>query len=77
MNQETLKQGLQELLDRVVNKNAGIRNGLAAVSTGGETFNWSGAAGLANPAKDIPMTVETPFYMASITKMGSLGVSNR
>ena len=69
MNQETTKQELQKLLDRVVSKNAGIRNGLAAVSTGDETFNWSGVAGLANPAKNIPMTVEAPFYMASITKM--------
>jgi CubicO group peptidase (beta-lactamase class C family) len=69
MNQETTKQELQKLLDSLVNKNAGIRNGLAAVSTGDEMFHWSGAAGLANPAKKIPMTVETSFYIASITKM--------
>jgi CubicO group peptidase (beta-lactamase class C family) len=69
MNQETTKQELQKLLDSVVSKNVGIRSSLAAVSTGDEMFNWSGAAGLANPAKKIPITVETPFYIASITKM--------
>ena len=69
MNQETTKQELEKLLGSVVGKNAGIRNGLAAVSTGDGTFNWSGAAGLANPAKNIPMTVETPIFIASVTKM--------
>lgn len=69
MNQETTKRELKNLLDRVVNKNSGIRNGLASVSSEDETFNWSGVAGLANPVKNIPMTLETPFYIASITKM--------
>lgn len=69
MNQETTKLELQKLLDELVSRNAGIRNSMAAVSTVDESFNWSGAAGLANPAQKIPMTVDTPFYLASITKM--------
>ena len=69
MNEETTKQELQRLLDRTVNKNTGIRNGLAAVSTGDERFNWSGVAGLAYPKENIPMTEETPFFLASVTKM--------
>ncbi len=69
MNQETTKQQLKKLVDSVVSKNVEIRNDLVAVSTGDEMFNWSGAAGFANPAEKIPMTVETPVYLASITKM--------
>jgi CubicO group peptidase (beta-lactamase class C family) len=53
----------------MASKNAGIRSSMAAVSRGDESFRWSGAAGMANPAKQIPMTVDTPFYLASITKM--------
>jgi len=69
MNQGATNQALQELLEDIVSKNEGIRNGLASASTGDESFTWSGAAGMANPDKQIPMTVDTPFYLASITKL--------
>jgi D-alanyl-D-alanine carboxypeptidase len=69
MDPETKNQELQKLLDDTVGKNPGIRNSIAAVTTGDESFTWSGAAGLANPAEQVQMTVDTPFYLASITKM--------
>ena len=46
-----------------------IKGGLAAVSTGDDSFAWAGAAGWADLAKNVPLTVETPFFIASITKM--------
>lgn len=69
MNQETVSQELQKLLEDMVGKNAGIRNGMTAVSKGDESFSWSGVAGMANPDKNIPMTIHTPFALASITKL--------
>jgi D-alanyl-D-alanine carboxypeptidase len=69
MDLEKINQDLQNQIENAVNKNAGIRGGMAAVTTGDESFAWSGVAGLANPAKQTPMAVDTPFYLASITKM--------
>jgi CubicO group peptidase (beta-lactamase class C family) len=69
MNQEQTRQELQKLLDDLVSKHTGIMSSMSAVSTGDESFTWSGVSGLANSTKQILMTVETPFFLASITKM--------
>jgi CubicO group peptidase (beta-lactamase class C family) len=42
---------------------------MLTVSTGGEDFHWSGAMGLADEAKGVKLTPDTPFYLASITKL--------
>ena len=69
MDLEKINQDLQKRIENAVSNHAGVRSGVAAVSKGDESFSWSGAAGLANLDKQIPMTIETPFYLASITKL--------
>ena len=60
---------LQDFVNKMVEKDKKIYNALLSISTGNGKFKWSGAAGIANKEKEIPMTTETPFFIASITKM--------
>jgi CubicO group peptidase (beta-lactamase class C family) len=60
---------LRNFVNKTVDKDKTIHNALLAISTGDGRFNWSGAAGIANQEKEISMTPETPFFIASITKM--------
>jgi CubicO group peptidase (beta-lactamase class C family) len=60
---------LQNILDRIIGKNTIFKNVLAAVVTGDGTFDWTGTASHANSEEKIAITANTPFYIASITKM--------
>ena len=60
---------LQEFVNKTVEKEKNIYSMLLSISTGNGKFSWSGAAGTANKEKKISMTPETPFFIASITKM--------
>lgn len=62
-------QELELLVADLVNNNKLIRNCVLNVSKGDGTFTWSGAAGIANQAGQIPMRKDTPVYLASITKI--------
>lgn len=57
---------LQALLDKTVKRDEQIKNAVLGVAHG--EFTWSGAAGYADPTGRTPMTPETPFFIASITK---------
>lgn len=65
----SIETKLQDYVKEIVEKNKHIYNVLLAISTGNGEFSWSGAAGIANKAKEISMTPETPFFIASITKL--------
>jgi CubicO group peptidase (beta-lactamase class C family) len=44
---------------------------------GDGSFSWSGAAGIASQAGRVPMTKDTPIYIASITKLYTAAVIMR
>jgi len=60
----TLQRSVSEIVD-----NKSIDNCVLAVAKGDGSFSWAGAAGIANKDSQIPMTKDTPMYIASITKM--------
>lgn len=60
---------LQHLVSELVEKNASIDNCVLAVAKGDGSFAWMGAAGIANQDGQVPMTKDTPIYIASITKL--------
>ena len=59
---------LERLLQNQIN-NKKIFNIVLAVASGDGRFVWSKAAGLANPEKNGDMRVDTPYYIASVTKI--------
>lgn len=61
--QERLQGLLQELMEEKPAKYA-----VAAVENGNGSFRWTGAAGQAQP-DGTPMAPDTPFWMASVTKL--------
>ncbi len=62
-------QKMQYLVSDLVKKDKGVRNCVLSVAKGDGTFSWSGAAGIASQAGQVPMTKDTPIYIASITKL--------
>jgi len=73
MNITGLEQRLQDELDTLVEKNADVFNPVLGISTRSGDFNWRGAAGIAYAGEAIPMEVNTPIFIASITKMYTAG----
>jgi CubicO group peptidase (beta-lactamase class C family) len=65
----SIEEKLQDFVNKMVEKDKKIYNAILAISTGNGKFKWSGAAGIANKEKSIPTVAETPFFIASITKM--------
>jgi D-alanyl-D-alanine carboxypeptidase len=60
---------LDALVVNQVGGSAQIRNCVVAVMKGDGSFAWSGAAGIADADGQVPMTGDTPIYIASITKL--------
>jgi D-alanyl-D-alanine carboxypeptidase len=58
---------LNDALQRLASKRH-VAHAIVAVESGDRSFRWSGAAGIANP-DGTPMTVRTPFHVASIDKL--------
>ena len=67
---------LQALLDRQVGK-GGIRNIVAALQSADRRIDFRGAAGIADPRTGAAMTPDTPYFIASITKMFTAAVAMR
>lgn len=61
-------QKLQSLLDSQIGK-GGLRNIVAAVQSYDKSLDFVGAAGVADPGSGAAMTSETPYFIASVTKM--------
>ena len=62
-----LEKHLQALLENLMRKKH-IKHAIAAVESGDRSFRWIGAEGEANP-DGTPMEDDTPFWVASITKL--------
>ncbi len=65
--EEALARALQALLDRAVEEDPPVRNGVMRVDA--PRLSWQGASGLANPDQGVAMLPEHQFQAASITKM--------
>jgi D-alanyl-D-alanine carboxypeptidase len=66
---QNVSQKLQCLIAGVVGTDSSVKNIELAVTKGDGSYSWAGAAGIANQQGHIPMTVETPNYVASVTKI--------
>jgi len=66
VNDKTKK--LQALLDAQIGK-GGIHNIVAAMQSYDRSIDFAGASGIADPHTEAAMTPDTPYFIASITKM--------
>ncbi len=66
---DDLNQELQYLISGLVEKDESVRSCVLSVMKGDGYFSWSGAAGIASQNGQVPMTEDTPIYIASITKL--------
>jgi D-alanyl-D-alanine carboxypeptidase len=66
---DSLNQEMEYLVSGLVEENGSIRNSVLSVMKGDGSFSWSGAAGIARQDGRVPMTKDTPIYIASITKL--------
>jgi D-alanyl-D-alanine carboxypeptidase len=62
-------QDMEHLVTDLVSSNKLVKNCVLYIAKGDGSFTWSGATGIANQAGRIPMTKDTPIYLASITKL--------
>jgi CubicO group peptidase (beta-lactamase class C family) len=56
---------IQQILLNEIASNRAVKNCVVAVAKGDGSFSWSGAAGVAKRDGELPMTVDTPIYIAS------------
>ena len=66
---DNLDQEMQYLVSGLVEKDKSVKNCVLSVMKGDGSFSWSGAAGIARQDGQVPMTKDTPIYIASITKL--------
>jgi len=64
-----LKRGLQSIISNFVQKDGSVKNCVLSVMKGDGSLEWSGAAGIARENAHVPMTSDTPIYIASVTKL--------
>jgi D-alanyl-D-alanine carboxypeptidase len=64
-----LNQEMQYLVSNLVNQDKSVKNCVLSVMKGDGSFSWSGAAGIASQEGQVPMTKDTPIYIASIAKL--------
>ena len=64
---ERAREGLDDCLERLVAR-PDVAHATFAVRSGGGSFTWRGALGEARP-DGTPMTVDTPYFVASIDKL--------
>ena len=64
-----LNQDLQSIISELVQKDRSVKNCVLSVMTGDGSWEWSGAVGIAHEDGGVPMTSDTPIYIASVTKL--------
>jgi CubicO group peptidase (beta-lactamase class C family) len=69
MDHTALKEGLQREIDALVRGNQDIFNAVIGIVNNQAGFSWAGAAGTADSETGEEMKVDTPIFIASITKM--------
>jgi D-alanyl-D-alanine carboxypeptidase len=66
---DNLDQEMEYLVSGLVEKDKSVRNCVLSVMKGDGSFSWSGSAGVASQDGQVPMTKDTPIYLASVTKL--------
>ncbi|MBN1255894.1 MAG: beta-lactamase family protein [Deltaproteobacteria bacterium] len=66
---DNLDQAMEYLVSNLVEKDKSVKNCVLSVMKGDGSFSWSGATGIASQDNQVPMTKDTPIYIASITKL--------
>jgi D-alanyl-D-alanine carboxypeptidase len=66
---DNVNQEMEYLISDLVENDKSVRNCVLSVMKGDGSFSWSGAAGIASQDGQMPMTKDTPIYIASITKL--------
>jgi D-alanyl-D-alanine carboxypeptidase len=66
---DNLNQQMSYLVSGLLEKDKSVRNCVLSLMKGDGSFSWSGAAGIAGQNGQVPMTKDTPIYIASITKL--------
>ncbi|MGM0589627.1 MAG: serine hydrolase domain-containing protein [Bacteroidota bacterium] len=74
MNKRKLSNQLQDLVNKSFYRNKHIHNLLLKITSGDGSISWSGAAGHIDTDKEQPVLTDTPFLIASITKMYTAAV---
>ncbi len=74
---DTLNQEMEYLVSDLVENDKSVRSCVLSVMKGDGSFSWSGAAGIASQNGQVPMTKDTPIYIASITKLYTAAVIMR
>jgi D-alanyl-D-alanine carboxypeptidase len=69
LSSNDLNLKLEHSVSELVEKDKSVRNCVLAVTKGDGSYSWAGAAGIANKDGQVPMTKDTPIYIASITKL--------
>ena len=61
-------QKLKFFLANIVENDPEINSCVLSVMKGDSSYYWSGASGIASQNGQVPMTKDTPVYIASVTK---------
>ena len=69
MDHTALESNLQGEINALVRGNKDIFNAVIGIANTQAGFHWTGAAGTANAENDEEMEVDTPIFIASITKI--------
>jgi protein-S-isoprenylcysteine O-methyltransferase Ste14 len=69
LSSNDLNLKLERSVSELVEKDKSVRNCVLAVTKGDGSYSWAGAAGIATQDGQVPMTKDTPIYIASITKL--------
>ena len=64
-----INEELHQLVSQLMERDSSVESCVLSVKKGDGTFTWTGAEGIANQNGQFPMTEDTPFFVASITKM--------
>jgi D-alanyl-D-alanine carboxypeptidase len=66
---DNVDQEMGYLVSGSVEKDKSVRNCVLSVMKGDGSFSWSGAAGVAHQDSQLPMSKDTPIFIASILKL--------
>jgi CubicO group peptidase (beta-lactamase class C family) len=69
MDHSALENRLKSEIDALVSKNKDVFNAVLGIANTRGDFYWSGAAGIAYADQTEAMKIDTPIFIASITKM--------
>jgi D-alanyl-D-alanine carboxypeptidase len=69
LSPDALNVQLEHLVSGQVGEGKSVRNCVLAVTKSDGSYSWAGAAGIANQDGQVPMTKDTPIYIASVTKL--------